>query len=109
MKIYVLKTCDTCRKALKEIRETGLEPHIIDVRHDGIAVSDIALFHEVLGDQLINRRSTTWRGLSETERATDSVDLLARFPTLMKRPVISVGGKLYLGWDAETRNSVLAP
>ena len=51
---------------------------------------------------MVNRRSTTWRGLDEAARAGDPVRLISAHPTLMKRPVIEDGGVLTLGWDAET-------
>ena len=49
-----------------------------------------------------NTRSTTWRGLSEDERAkveTDEVaGLLIANPTLNKRPVIETGDAVHVGW-----------
>ncbi len=107
MRIYSLKTCDTCRKAIRELREAGHEPQIVDVRSDGVTGRDIARFLEVFGEELINKRSTTWRGLPEAERGTDPADLLASHPTLMKRPVIDAGGQLYLGWQANVRAALL--
>ncbi len=107
MIIYTLKTCDTCRKAVRELRENGHEPHIIDVRQDGIAASELARFHRAFGEKLANRRSTTWRGLSGAQRLIDPVKLLSEFPTLMKRPVIDIDGNLFLGWDNTTRKTVL--
>ena len=43
---------------------------------------------------LLNRRSTTWRQLSDPERQqaeTDPLPLLLEHPTLIKRPVITDG------------------
>lgn len=99
MKIYGLKNCDTCRKALKALASAEL----IDVRIDGLpdAVRDRAFAD--FGDALINTRSTTWRGLSEVERAAEPKALLAVYPALMKRPLIDADGALYLGWDKDTQ------
>ncbi len=108
MKIYTLKTCDTCRKAIRELRENGHEPQIIDIRSDGLSATDIARFLEFFGDRLINRRSTTWRNLSEKQRAHAPAELLACHPTLMKRPVTDIAGKLYLGWDRASRQEILS-
>jgi arsenate reductase-like glutaredoxin family protein len=108
MRIYLLKTCDTCRKALKELRAAGHQPEVVELREDGLAADDIARFHAAFGDALVNRRSTTWRNLAEAERAGAPQALLAAHPTLMKRPVIETGaGRLHLGWDAATRAAVL--
>ncbi|SFO83646.1 arsenate reductase family protein [Tranquillimonas alkanivorans] len=107
MIVHVLKTCDTCRKALTDLRASGHDPHVVDVRADGVARADLERFHAAFGDRLVNRRSTTWRGLSEEERAGDPLELLAAHPTLMKRPVIETDGTLHLGWDAKTKAAVL--
>ena len=99
MQVYGLKTCDTCRKALKAL--AGAE--LVDVRKDGVpdAVMDAAF--EVFGAALMNTRSTTWRGLSESERDAPVPDLLRAHPALMKRPLIVADGQIYLGWTAEVQ------
>ena len=107
MKLYGLKSCDTCRKATRELRNAGLDPEIIDVRADAISTGELVRFLETFGDDLINRRSTTWRNLSEDERAGDPLALLTAHPTLMKRPVIEADGALYIGWKTEVRTALL--
>jgi arsenate reductase len=104
MRFYGLKTCDTCRKALKALGDDVL---VIDVRVDGVPRDDLARFHAAFGDALVNRASTTWRGLSESERAGDPLALLAAHPTLMKRPLIDVGCALYLGWGRDVQAALL--
>ena len=104
MLFYGLKTCDTCRKALQSL---GDGVTVIDVRADGVPPDRLAQFHEAFGDKLVNRASTTWRGLSEAERAEDALALLAKHPTLMKRPVIDVDGTLYLGWGKDVQAALL--
>lgn len=105
---YGLKTCDTCRKAQKELIAAGHSLHVVDVRADGVPRADLARFLSLFGEDLVNRRSTTWRGLSEQERALDPLDLLSRHPTLMKRPVIAAHDTAYLGWSKSAQDA-LAP
>ena len=102
MIIYGLKNCDTCRKALKALDNAVL----VDVREDGLPeqVRDRAL--ALFGDRLVNTRSTTWRQLDESERQKPAQDLLAASPALMKRPLISEGNALHLGWGPETRKAL---
>jgi len=101
MRIYGLKTCDTCRAAVKALAGQGAV--LVDVRETPLAAAKVARFLDVFGEALVNRRSTTWRGMPETERAGPPAALLAAHPALMKRPVIEAGGALYLGWDAEVK------
>ena len=108
MRIYSLKSCDTCRKAIKAVTAAGHALDIVDVRADGVPPSELARFLERFGEDLVNRRSTTWRGLSEVERAGDPATLLQAHPTLMKRPVIEAAdGTLYLGWTKDTQAALI--
>lgn len=107
MKVFVLKTCDTCRKAIREMTAAGHAIDVTDVRADGVSKQDLTRFYNAFGDDLVNKRSTTWRGLSDAERARDSIDLLVDHPTLMKRPVIEADGQLFLGWTDQVRAALL--
>ena len=103
MKIYHLKTCDTCRKAIKALRAAGHEPELIDVRADGVDAATLEKFEAELGfEALVNKKSATWRGLTEAQKSELSretaIELLLAHPTLMKRPVIENNGALSLGW-----------
>lgn len=99
MKVYGIKACDTVKKAMRALEAAGHAPVLVDVRETGFAPGDLDRFLAAFGEALVNRRSTTWRGLDEAARAQDPATLLAAHPTLMKRPVIEAEGRLTLGWD----------
>ncbi|MGH1457379.1 MAG: ArsC/Spx/MgsR family protein [Paracoccaceae bacterium] len=99
MRVYGLKNCDTCRKALKSLGDAEM----IDVRAQGVPQELLARAFEVFGEKLLNTRSTTWRGLSEADRARPPLELLADHPALMKRPLIEDQGQLYLGWGPDVQ------
>lgn len=101
MRVYGLKTCDTCRAAVKALAGQGAV--LVDIRDTPLEDATRARFLAEFGDALVNRRSTTWKGLSEAERTGAPEVLLAAHPALMKRPVIAAGDALYLGWDAGVR------
>ncbi|MDF0600121.1 glutaredoxin domain-containing protein [Psychromarinibacter sp. C21-152] len=108
MRLFGLTTCDTCRKAKKALVSDGYAPDFVDVRTDGIDRATLERFHAEFGADLLNRRSTTWRGLSESERAGAPPDLIATHPALMKRPVIEADdGTLYLGWGRDVQAALL--
>lgn len=100
--IYGIKTCDTCRKARKALPEAAFH----DVREMPLDAAVLSRFLDRFGDALVNRASTTWRGLSEDERARSAAELLADHPTLMKRPVIDTGQALYLGWKKDVHSAL---
>jgi arsenate reductase len=96
--VYGIRQCDTCRKALKWLDETGVEHQFHDLRTDGLDVAMLRRwFDSPFRDALVNRRSTTWRGLTEAEKASAGealVTLLLAHPTLVKRPVFEKDGQV---------------
>lgn len=105
MQLYGLKTCDTCRKALKAL--PGAE--FIDVRGQGVPAEVLSCAFDTFGDGLLNTRSTTWRGLSAEAREQPVLDLLAAHPALMKRPLIVSGDKMWLGWNQDVQSQFMTP
>ena len=102
MKIYGIKNCDTCRKAIK-----ALDAELHDVRDTPLAVEQLERFWQAFGQALLNTRSTTWRNLDETARSEDPITLLQQHPTLMKRPIIERGDDLFLGWGKDVQAKLL--
>lgn len=101
--VYGIKQCDTCRKTLKWLEEQGIEHRFHDFRADGLPA---ALVQEWLqspfADKLVNRRSTTWRQLSETQRESKGdalLELLLAHPTLVKRPVFVMESIIAVGFN----------
>ena len=108
MKLYGLKNCDTCRKALKWLVGRGVPVEFVDVREGKISRSDIERFITRAGwEKALNRKSTTWRELSDDEKsdigAAKAITLIAAHPTLLKRPVIEVGDETLIGFDDSVR------
>ena len=102
MRIYGLKNCDTCRKALKKLENV----EFVDVRADGVPIEVLERAYAEFGDALINTRSTTWRSMDAEERAKPPLEMLAAAPTLMKRPLIEAGDQLFLGWTAHVQSAL---
>ena len=107
MKIYGLKNCDKCRLASKTLLNSGQDVSFIDVRSDGISLKLLENFYSIFGVELVNKRSTTWRSLSMSEQKQDLIELLIKYPALMKRPIISYNDKFELGWNKEVENRIL--
>lgn len=100
--ILGLPSCDTCRKARKALPDASFR----DIRTEPLSADEIAALLERFGERLINRSSTTWRGLPESERQNPPAALLAAHPALMKRPAIRQGGIWHLGWGPEERRAL---
>ncbi|MEM7424842.1 MAG: arsenate reductase [Pseudomonadota bacterium] len=109
--LFGLKTCDTCRKARKELESAGIEYEYVDVRADGVPPQQLSTWADAAGWQaLLNTRSTTWRGLSDGERRdvgeTEALALMSAHPTLIKRPVIEADGVVLVGWSTAAKTAL---
>jgi arsenate reductase len=108
MKLYGLKNCDSCKKALAAVRAAGHAVDFIDIRTaplDAIHINALLTQH---GDAVVvNRKSTTWRALDDAARARAPGDLLRESPTLIKRPVIYHDGQSYIGWTEDVQAALL--
>ena len=107
MKLYGLKNCDNCKKALKEIRNTGKDIEFINIRDNHISSDIIQTWLDQHGDGvLVNRKSTTWRNLSHEDRQTPASKLLQAYPTLIKRPIIVVDDQSFVGWNVDVTSAL---
>ena len=102
--LYGLKNCDTCKKAIGALEKAGHGVTFVDIRAEADLSAKVPGWLDAAGaDTLVNRRSTTWRTLSEDDKAAadgdGATDLLVANPTLIKRPVIEAGGDVFVGWS----------
>jgi len=109
--LFGLANCDTCRKARAWLDEVGAAHRFVDLRADGLTAEALDRWIDALGWQaLLNRRSATWRKLDETMRATLDAEqarsLMLERPTLIKRPVWDLDGRIALGFDVDVQAAV---
>ena len=101
--VYGIKQCDTCHKALKWLNEHDIPHQFHDLRVQGINKELVcAWLDSEYGDLLVNRRSTTWRTLSQEQKESEGaakIQLLVSNPTLIKRPVFVDGHVLAIGFS----------
>jgi glutaredoxin len=65
MRIFAIKTCDTCRKARKWLDQQGKAHDRHDLREDGVDRALIQRWLDAVGPEaLVNRRSTPVAGQS---------------------------------------------
>jgi len=101
--LYGLATCDTTRAARKWLDGQGIAYAFHDVREDGLTKPLVERWMKQLGwEKVLNKASTTWRGLSEADRAgvdrAKAVALILANPTLVKRPLLDRGGTFAVGF-----------
>ena len=56
---------------------------------------------------LINKRSSTYRSLSEEEKSNINYDLVLSLPTLIKRPVLIQGENIVVGFNDQQYDKLI--
>ena len=111
IRIYGLRNCDTCRRAIKDLERARVIYEFCDFRRDGLNLAKINEWQSLLGyDLLLNRKGTTWRGLSEDDKADltreKAVNLMFNKPALIKRPVFEIGKRIIIGYKNEQKKTL---
>ena len=105
--LYGIPTCDTCKKAIRALEGAGHSVTFRDIRAAPLSPDEWAPLITEFGDRLVNRGSTTYRGMSDWLKASEVEAQLEAHPTAMKRPVIDADGVLYLGWGPDVQGALL--
>ena len=102
IKIYGIKNCDTVKKALKYLSINNIAYEFIDFRVDPISKNELQKMIEKVGlEVLINKRSTTYLTLTESEKDNVDFKLILKYPTLIKRPVMIRDEKIMVGFSEQ--------
>jgi Spx/MgsR family transcriptional regulator len=101
--LYGLKNCDTVRKARAWLEACGAAYEFHDFKQEGAGRARLeAWAGEVGWEALLNRAGTTFRGLPEADRQgldkAKALALMNAHPSLIKRPVLDLGGRILVGF-----------
>ncbi len=104
--VYGIKNCDTMKKARAWLEEHGVAYDFHDYKSAGIERSLLESWARKTGwEMLINRAGMTFRKLPEKDKdgitEKKAIALMLGQPSMIKRPVLDVGGKLIVGFKPE--------
>ena len=106
--IYGIKNCDTVKKALKFLSSKSLPYEFIDFRENLISEDLYKIMeHEVGLEMLINKRSSTYRSLTDDEKQNIGYELVSKYPTLIKRPVLIQNRDVMVGFSEKQYSELL--
>lgn len=110
--IYGIKNCDTMKKARVWLEAHGVEYRFHDYKTAGIDGERLEHWCKAVGwEVLLNRAGTTFRKLPEADRqaldARRASALMLAQPSLIKRPVLDLGGRLLVGFKPELYASAM--
>lgn len=112
--IYGIKNCDTVKKARKWLDRNNIDHQFHDVRSDGLSLQLIEHWISATNWEIIlNRRGTTWRGLSTKVQEQISADNVAQLlldnPAMIKRPVLDQDGAIIVGFKPDIYQALFNP
>lgn len=111
--IYGIKNCDTMKKARAWLDARGVAYGFHDYKAVGIERSVLEGWARAAGwETLLNRAGTTFRALPDKDKVDltekKAVALMLAQPSMIKRPVLDVGGKLLVGFKPDQYEEALA-
>jgi Spx/MgsR family transcriptional regulator len=105
--LYGIPNCDTVKKARVWLDSQGLAVTFHDYKKEGADPEKLAAWIAAAGlDAVVNRKGTTFRALSDADkaRAADShtaVALLVQQPSIIKRPIAEHSGSVLVGFKED--------
>ncbi len=104
--IYGIKNCDTMKKARAWLDDHDVAYAFHDYKAEGIDKASLESWAKEVGwDILLNRAGTTFRKLPDAQRENvtekKAIALMLEQPSMIKRPVLDVGGKLLVGFKPD--------
>jgi Spx/MgsR family transcriptional regulator len=101
--LYGIANCDTIKKAKKWLNDAEIPFTFHDYRKDGITEEFLVEAEKTLGwEAMLNKRGTTFRQLSDEEKADITRDkalgLLVTYPAMVKRPILNKDGEFHIGF-----------
>ena len=109
--IYGIKNCDTMKKARAWLDAHGVVYGFHDYKSAGIERSVLEGWVRKTGwETLLNRSGMTFRKLPEKDKEgvteKKAIALMAAQPSMIKRPVLAIGGKLVVGFKPEQYETI---
>src|SRR5262245_545925 len=105
--IYGIKNCDTMKKARAWLDKHGVDYAFHDYKTAGIDRDRLERWSRKVGwETLLNRAGTTFRKLPDKDKQgltpEKAIDLMLDQPSMIKRPVLDLGGdRLLVGFSPE--------
>ena len=101
--MYGIKNCDTIKKAKKWLDNQSIEYSFHDYRIDGLDKQWLVNTCQNLGWELVlNKRGTTYRQLDSDIKdnldEASAIEQMLLAPAMIKRPILSIGSQLHLGF-----------
>ncbi|KQY96457.1 arsenate reductase [Brevundimonas sp. Root1423] len=104
--LYGIPNCDTVKKARVWLTDHGVAHDFHDYKKAGIDRARVEGWVAEHGwETVLNRAGTTFKALPEADKAdltaAKAVDLMLAQPSMIKRPVLDLGGRTLVGFKPD--------
>jgi arsenate reductase len=112
--IFGIKNCDTMKKARAWLDKRGVDYVFHDYKTSGIGRDRLQRWAKEVGwETLLNRAGMTYRKLPDRDKQTlnaaRAMAIMLAQPSIIKRPVLDLGGgRLLVGFKPEQYSEALA-
>lgn len=113
VKLYGIGNCDKVKRARRWLDEKGIDYIFHDYKWDGVDRGRLKIHIDKFGWEIVtNRRGTTWRKLSDEDKAkvvdpTSAIELLCANPSIIKRPILEVDTENLIDFDERMWSNLL--
>lgn len=110
--MYGIKNCDTIKKARNFLDNSGKPYSFHDYKVSGVDETALRGWVEEHGwETILNRSGTTFKALDAGDKAHIDTDkailLMMSNPSMIKRPILDLGGRTIVGFKATTYEEAL--
>ena len=110
--LYGIKACDTMKKARAWLDAHGVDYAFHDYKAAGIDRARLEQWAAKVGwELLLNRNGTTFRKLPDADKTgldqEKAIGLMLAQPSMIKRPVLDIDGKLLVGFKPDAYAAAL--
>jgi arsenate reductase len=102
--LYGIPNCDTVKKARAWLVARGSAHVFHDYKKEGVDPARLRAWVDELGwEKVLNRAGTTFRKLPDADKtdldADKAIALMLAQPSMIKRPLLDLGGERLIGFD----------
>jgi len=111
VQLFGIRNCDTMKKVFCWLETQGIDYQFRDYKTSAIDTGKLADWCKKADwRKLLNKRGLTWRRLSDADKQNvdegKAIRLMARNPSLIKRPVLECNGNIEVGFSQERYASI---
>ena len=108
-RVFGIKNCGNVKSAISWLKKNHISFDFFDLKLNKIDDQIFEYWFELIGvNQIINKRSKTWRILTAKEKnmlenPVSAVKTIKKFPLILKRPILQVNDKeIIIGFSVDS-------